>query len=35
MSKNLNLMPGSGKEFADKDYWEKFFKIRGDKAFEW
>lgn len=28
-------MPGSGKEFADKDYWEKFFKIRGDKAFEW
>ena len=33
--KNLNLMPGSGKEFADKDYWEKFFKLRGDKAFEW
>ena len=34
-NKNLNLMPGSGKEFADKDYWEKFFKMRGDKAFEW
>jgi hypothetical protein len=32
---NLNLIPGSGKEFRDKEYWDKFFKIRGSKAFEW
>jgi ubiquinone/menaquinone biosynthesis C-methylase UbiE len=32
---NLNLMPGSGTEFRDKEYWDKFFKIRGSKAFEW
>jgi hypothetical protein len=35
MSNNLNLIPGSGKEFRNTDYWEKFFKIRGTKAFEW
>jgi ubiquinone/menaquinone biosynthesis C-methylase UbiE len=32
---NLNLLPGSGKEFRDKEYWDKFFKTRGSKAFEW
>jgi len=35
MPSNLNLIPGSGKEFRDKDYWENFFKVRGTKAFEW
>ena len=35
MSKNLNLIPCSGKEFRDQNYWDKFFKIRGNKAFEW
>ena len=32
---SLNLIPGSNKEFRDKQYWEKFFKQRGTKAFEW
>lgn len=32
---SLNLIPGSGKEFRDKEYWDKFFKQRGTKAFEW
>jgi len=31
----MNLIPGSGKNFRDKEYWEKFFKARGSKAFEW
>jgi hypothetical protein len=35
MIQNLNLIPGSGKEFRDKEYWNKFFKARGSKAFEW
>ena len=29
------LIPGSGKEFSGKDYWDRFFKIRGTQAFEW
>lgn len=37
MSGNLNLIPGNsgGHEFRDKEYWDKFFKMRGSKAFEW
>lgn len=35
MTQSLNLIPGSGKAFRDKDYWDKFFKVRGSKAFEW
>jgi hypothetical protein len=35
MSANLNLIPGQSKEFRDKKYWDKFFKLRGNKAFEW
>lgn len=31
----MNLLPKSHKEFSDKDYWNKFFKKRGKKAFEW
>lgn len=34
---NLNLIPGDrgGAEFRNKVYWDKFFKTRGSKAFEW
>jgi ubiquinone/menaquinone biosynthesis C-methylase UbiE len=32
---SLNLIPKSGDEFHDKNYWDKFFQIRGTKAFEW
>ena len=37
MSTNLNLIPGSsgGEDFRSKLYWDKFFKTRGSKAFEW
>ncbi|CAG9784682.1 unnamed protein product [Diatraea saccharalis] len=31
----MNLLPKSHKEFSNKDYWNKFFKKRGNKAFEW
>ncbi|CAK1603562.1 unnamed protein product [Parnassius mnemosyne] len=31
----MNLLPKTHKEFSDKDYWNKFFKKRGNKAFEW
>ncbi|KAI5632989.1 methyltransferase domain-containing protein [Phthorimaea operculella] len=31
----MNLLPKSHKEFSEKDYWNKFFKKRGNKAFEW
>nr|XP_026490448.1 methyltransferase-like protein 13 [Vanessa tameamea] len=31
----MNLLPKSHKEFSEKDYWNKFFKKRGKKAFEW
>lgn len=31
----MNLLPKSHKEFGEKDYWDKFFKKRGNKAFEW
>lgn len=31
----MNLLPKSHKEFGEKDYWNKFFKKRGTKAFEW
>uniref|UniRef100_A0AC35TMP5 Methyltransf_11 domain-containing protein n=1 Tax=Rhabditophanes sp. KR3021 TaxID=114890 RepID=A0AC35TMP5_9BILA len=30
----MNILPTDTKQFADKDYWEKFFKNR-DKPFEW
>nr|SVE93507.1 EOG090X02SD [Scapholeberis mucronata] len=31
----MNLLPKSSSEFSQQDYWDKFFKTRGKKAFEW
>ncbi|XP_064138998.1 eEF1A lysine and N-terminal methyltransferase isoform X2 [Loxodonta africana] len=31
----MNLLPKSSKEFGSVEYWEKFFQLRGKKAFEW
>lgn len=32
----MNLLPKTGaKEFGERDYWNKFFKQRGKKAFDW
>uniref|UniRef100_A0A8D9EM28 Methyltransferase-like protein 13 n=2 Tax=Cacopsylla melanoneura TaxID=428564 RepID=A0A8D9EM28_9HEMI len=31
----FNLLPKTKSEFTETDYWDKFFKKRGDKAFEW
>ncbi|KAG8436673.1 hypothetical protein GDO86_007676 [Hymenochirus boettgeri] len=31
----MNLLPKSSKEFASPEYWEHFFRRRGDRAFEW
>ncbi|XP_006867104.1 PREDICTED: methyltransferase-like protein 13 isoform X1 [Chrysochloris asiatica] len=31
----MNLLPKSSKEFGSVNYWDKFFQLRGKKAFEW
>lgn len=31
----MNLLPRSHKDFGSAEYWEKFFRKRGGKAFEW
>ncbi|XP_068599876.1 eEF1A lysine and N-terminal methyltransferase [Brachionichthys hirsutus] len=31
----MSLLPRTSEEFSSAEYWEKFFKRRGDKAFEW
>jgi hypothetical protein len=31
----FELLPGQEKDFRSKNYWDKFFKIRGSNAFEW
>ncbi|TDG40126.1 hypothetical protein AWZ03_013447 [Drosophila navojoa] len=31
----MNLLPRTREEFAQTDYWNEFFKKRGEKAFEW
>ncbi|XP_063283424.1 eEF1A lysine and N-terminal methyltransferase [Pelobates fuscus] len=31
----MNLLPKSSKEFASTEYWEQFFRKRGERAFEW
>ncbi|XP_057661192.1 eEF1A lysine and N-terminal methyltransferase homolog [Diorhabda carinulata] len=31
----MNLLPKSKEEFSQKDYWNEFFKKRGNEAFEW
>ncbi|KAM4023480.1 eEF1A lysine and N-terminal methyltransferase isoform 2-T2 [Anomaloglossus baeobatrachus] len=31
----MNLLPRSSKEFSSSQYWEQFFRRRGERAFEW
>ncbi|XP_053549203.1 eEF1A lysine and N-terminal methyltransferase [Bombina bombina] len=31
----MNLLPRSSKDFASQEYWEQFFKRRGERVFEW
>ncbi|CAG9826229.1 unnamed protein product [Diabrotica balteata] len=31
----MNLLPKSKEQFSQKEYWDTFFKKRGNKAFEW
>ncbi|XP_073449331.1 eEF1A lysine and N-terminal methyltransferase [Aquarana catesbeiana] len=31
----MNLLPKSSKEFSSSEYWEQFFRRRGERAFEW
>ncbi|XP_075038561.1 eEF1A lysine and N-terminal methyltransferase isoform X2 [Mixophyes fleayi] len=31
----MNLLPKSSKEFSSSEYWEQFFRRRGEQAFEW
>ncbi|KAG7260456.1 hypothetical protein CRUP_008807 [Coryphaenoides rupestris] len=31
----MTLLPRSAEEFSSAQYWERFFKKRGEKAFEW
>ncbi|XP_072276042.1 eEF1A lysine and N-terminal methyltransferase [Pyxicephalus adspersus] len=31
----MNLLPKSSKEFSSSEYWEHFFRRRGERAFEW
>ncbi|KAE8610734.1 hypothetical protein XENTR_v10012226 [Xenopus tropicalis] len=31
----MDLLPKSSKEFAAPEYWEQFFRRRGERAFEW
>ncbi|KAM6921417.1 eEF1A lysine and N-terminal methyltransferase [Xenentodon cancila] len=31
----MSLLPRTAEEFSSAGYWEKFFKKRGEKAFEW
>ncbi|KAM3876089.1 eEF1A lysine and N-terminal methyltransferase [Diretmus argenteus] len=31
----MSLLPRSAEEFSSAEYWERFFKKRGEKAFEW
>ncbi|XP_036377844.1 eEF1A lysine and N-terminal methyltransferase [Megalops cyprinoides] len=31
----MNLLPHTAEEFSSAEYWERFFRRRGDKAFEW
>ncbi|XP_062857364.1 eEF1A lysine and N-terminal methyltransferase [Trichomycterus rosablanca] len=32
---NMSLLPKSVEEFSSADYWERFFRKRGEKVFEW
>lgn len=31
----MSLLPRTAEEFSSAEYWEKFFKKRGERAFEW
>ncbi|KAM9327258.1 eEF1A lysine and N-terminal methyltransferase [Gastrophryne carolinensis] len=31
----MNLLPKSSHEFSSSEYWEQFFRRRGERAFEW
>ncbi|MEQ2180331.1 eEF1A lysine and N-terminal methyltransferase [Goodea atripinnis] len=31
----MSLLPRTAEEFSSADYWERFFKKRGERAFEW
>ncbi|XP_058610804.1 eEF1A lysine and N-terminal methyltransferase isoform X2 [Onychostoma macrolepis] len=31
----MSLLPRTAEEFSSADYWERFFRKRGEKAFEW
>lgn len=31
----MSLLPRTVDELSSADYWERFFRKRGDKAFEW
>lgn len=31
----MSLLPRTTEEFSSAEYWERFFKRRGEKAFEW
>ena len=33
--RKMDLLPRTHQEFGNKEYWEKFFRKRGCKAFEW
>uniref|UniRef100_A0A8C1PVM6 eEF1A lysine and N-terminal methyltransferase n=1 Tax=Cyprinus carpio TaxID=7962 RepID=A0A8C1PVM6_CYPCA len=32
---SMSLLPRTAEEFSSADYWERFFRKRGEKAFEW
>lgn len=31
----MSLLPRTAEEFSSAEYWESFFKKRGEKSFEW
>lgn len=31
----MSLLPRTAEEFSSAEYWERFFKKRGERAFEW
>uniref|UniRef100_A0A3Q3VPQ6 eEF1A lysine and N-terminal methyltransferase n=1 Tax=Mola mola TaxID=94237 RepID=A0A3Q3VPQ6_MOLML len=31
----MSLLPRTAEEFSSAEYWERFFKKRGEKSFEW
>lgn len=31
----MNLLPKSSEEFANKEYWNNFFRGRGKSLFDW